>query len=197
MKVSVPPKGIYFGYPTLVAVVTSHFEGRSNVMSAAWHTALSFEPILYGVAIAPSRFSHGLIEKSGEFTINFLPYEKAHLITLVGRTSGRDIDKFHEFKLQTIQPVRVKAPVLKDAYAAYECRVVQMVKTGDHTFFVGEVVASHEKEGAFLEKGIPDLKVSDPALYVGRNRYFSVKEARVKKIDPEEARLILLRGTKG
>lgn len=196
MKVSVPPKGIYFGYPTLVAVVTSHFKGRSNVMSAAWHTALSFEPLLYGIAIAPSRFTHGLIEKSGEFTVNFLPYEKAHLITLVGRTSGRDINKFHEFNLQTIQPIKVKAPILKDAYAAYECKVVQMVTTGDHTFFVGEVLASHEKDGAFLEKGIPNLQISDPALYVGRNRYFSVKRAKVKKIDPEEARKILLGSTK-
>ena len=192
MKVYIPPKGIYFSYPTLVAVITSHFNGRSNVMSAAWHTALSFEPMLYGIAIAPIRFTHRFIERSGEFTVNFLPFDKAHLITLVGRTSGKEVDKFSEFKLETISPVKVKAPILMDAYAAYECKVILKVKTGDHTFFVGEVLASHEKEGSFLKNGLPNLSVCDPALYIGRNRYFSVKDAKVKKIDPEEAKIILL-----
>jgi flavin reductase (DIM6/NTAB) family NADH-FMN oxidoreductase RutF len=39
----------------------------------------------------------------------------------------------------------VKAPVLDRAPAHVECRVVDAVKRGDHTLFVGEVVAAHVK----------------------------------------------------
>ncbi len=188
IRVSVPPKGIYHAYPTLVAVVTAKLGDRMNVMSAAWHTALSFEPFLYGVAIAPSRFTHHMIEESGEFTINFLSFQDAHYITLFGRTSGRDIDKFKVYRVEIREPVKVQAPVLAVAYAAYECKVVQAVTTGDHTFFVGEVLAAHEREDGFDEKGLPILKVLDPALYLGRNRYLSIREAVPIKMDLEEAR---------
>ena len=188
IRVSVPPKGIYHVYPTLVAVVTAKLGDRMNVMSAAWHTALSFEPFLYGVAIAPSRFTHHMIEESGEFTINFLSFQDAHYITLFGRTSGRDIDKFKVYRVEIREPVKVQAPVLAVAYAAYECKVVQAVTTGDHTFFVGEVLAAHEREDGFDEKGLPILKVLDPALYLGRNRYLSIREAVPIKMDLEEAR---------
>jgi flavin reductase (DIM6/NTAB) family NADH-FMN oxidoreductase RutF len=35
------------------------------------------------------------------------------------------------------------APLLNDAIAALECRVRDIVETGDHTLFVGEVAGAH------------------------------------------------------
>src|SRR5690625_8029290 len=61
----------YFGYyPGAVAVVTSRYGEETNVMSAGWHTALSQEPPLYGVAIAPERFSYRLVKESGQFGVD-------------------------------------------------------------------------------------------------------------------------------
>ena len=39
----------------------------------------------------------------------------------------------------------MKAPVLDKAPAHIECRVVEAVKRGDHTLFVGEVVEARVK----------------------------------------------------
>jgi len=37
----------------------------------------------------------------------------------------------------------VKAPLVDDACANFECKLAGKLRTGDHTIFAGEVVASH------------------------------------------------------
>jgi len=182
-----PERSLYFAYPTLVAVITAKSQERVNAMSAAWHTPLSFEPFLYGVAIAPSRFTHGLIEASGEFAVNFLSFQDAHYITLLGRTSGAQVDKVRTFRLELQEPQVIQTPLLRRAYAAYECRVVQQITTGDHTLFVGEVVAAHARPGAFSPEGPPQLPVADPALYLGRDLYVSLRSLQPVSVTLQEA----------
>jgi flavin reductase (DIM6/NTAB) family NADH-FMN oxidoreductase RutF len=44
---------------------------------------------------------------------------------------------------------------------------------GDHTLFVGEVVAVHSSPKAFTTQEMLDLKQVLPALYLGGDTYFS------------------------
>lgn len=183
-----PKKGnLYHAYPTLVAVITTQSGGKFNVMSCAWHTYLSFDPPLYGVSISPERLSHTHIMESHEFCINFLPFSKAHKIILYGRFSGKDMDKFNRFKIQTVSPKVISCPILKDSYFAYECKVVNNFHVGDHTLFVGEILYIHEIDGGVDKDGIVDVAVCKPALYLGKNRYLKIEDFSVVKIDPEFA----------
>ena len=68
----------FFGYyPGTVALVTAEHAGTRNVLSVGWHTALSAEPPLYGVAVGRERATHPLIVESGRFGVNFLPFAQA------------------------------------------------------------------------------------------------------------------------
>lgn len=43
-----------------------------------------------------------------------------------------------------IRPAKfIKPPLIEDAVANFECKVVSQLDTGDHTIFVGEVVAAY------------------------------------------------------
>ena len=66
--------------------------------------------------------------------MNFFPLERADLIARLGCQSGRDLDKFAAFGIEVIEDEETLAPVLKEAYAAYECecRVVDRHTYGDH-----------------------------------------------------------------
>src|SRR3990172_8840450 len=128
----------YLHYPTVVAVVTTQWQGKENAMSAAWHSPLSAAPRLYGVSISPKRFTHEMIKSSGEFALNFLPYSAVETISRMGSVSGRDGDKLAVFGIATQKGLKVQAPILEEAYAAYECRVVASHTYGDHEWFVGE-----------------------------------------------------------
>jgi len=158
-------------YPKLAVIVTASAGGRDNAMTVAWHSSMSLKPPIYGVALAPKRFTYSLILESKEFGINFIPWEKASIAGLVGGTSGQETDKFDRFNIEKEKPVKTNAPILKDAYAAYECKLVDNRLYGDHVWVVGEIVAMHLLEEAFTEKGVLDLNMMEPLLYISAEFY--------------------------
>ncbi len=173
----------YYQYPSVATIVTSHSEGRDNAMAVAWHGTLSRRPPMYMVAISPKRFSHGLIVQSGEFTVNFLPFSSAKLVVQIGGCSGRDVDKFHEFGLTKVPTLKVTAPVLDAAYAAYECRVAARYPSGDHDCFFGEIVAVHHYPLAYGPRKTLDLEQEQPLLYLGDGHYTTASREGIAHLE--------------
>ena len=161
-------------YPKIPAIVTASARGRHNAMTAAWHSSISFRPPLYGVSISPKRFTYQLIIESKEFGINFIPFERASLAASVGGISGQETNKFRRLNIKKRKPSRTKAPVLKDAYAAYECKLIDCKTYGDHVWVVGEIVAVHFVEEAFSPEKILDLEKIKPLLYFGSDFYVTI-----------------------
>lgn len=160
-------------YPKVALIVTASAGGRDGAMTAGWHTSISLKPLLYGVAIAPQRFTYRLIKESREFGINFIPFEKASLAVDIGSSSGEAMDKFQRLGIRKEKPLKTGAPILEDAYAAYECRLVDDRPYGDHLWVVGEIVAVHYLEEAFTTAKVLDLEKTRPLLYLGGNLYVS------------------------
>lgn len=166
-------------YPKVAVIVTASARGRDDAMTAAWHSSISLKPPLYGVAIAPKRFTYQLITESLEFGINFIPSEKAFLAAAIGSTSGQQMDKFERFNMQKEKPLKTTAPILKDSYAAYECKLVDSKLYGDHIWIVGEIVAVHFLEEAFTPAEVLDLNKINPLLYLGSDFYASTDKNSV------------------
>jgi flavin reductase (DIM6/NTAB) family NADH-FMN oxidoreductase RutF len=161
-------------YPKVAVIVTASAQGRDDAMTAAWHSSISFKPPLYGVAVTSKRFTYQLITESREFGINFIPLEKASLAAAIGGTSGQQMDKFERFNIQKEKPLKTSVPILKDAYAAYECKLVDSKSYGDHIWIVGEIVAVHFLEEAFTPAEVLDLDKIKPLLYLGSDFYASI-----------------------
>jgi flavin reductase (DIM6/NTAB) family NADH-FMN oxidoreductase RutF len=176
----------YQHYPRAAAVVTVNSEGRKNAMAVAWHCPVSFKPALYGIAVAPKRYTYNMILQSKHFAINFLPYEKIEIIAALGGSSGSFTDKFTEFNLLEDQPVKTDVPILRDAYAAYECVVIENRVFGDHAWIIGEIMATHVADNLLKDNGVPDLDLVKPALYLGGDTYCSTDNNTMKHIDREK-----------
>jgi flavin reductase (DIM6/NTAB) family NADH-FMN oxidoreductase RutF len=173
----------YQHYPRVAIVVTASTDGRDNAMSIAWHTSISKNPPLYGVAVSPGHFTYALISQSREFGINFMPDDKAELVAALGGSKGRQLDKFSAFSIKKDNSLKTGVPILKDAYSAFECRLVDDRLYGDHKLLVGEVVTVHYAEEAFMENGVLDIEKISPTLYMGGEIYLSVQECRVRRLD--------------
>ena len=158
-------------YPKVAAIITASYGGRDNAMTAAWHSSISFNPPIYGVSLSPKRFTYQLIRESKEFGINLIPFEKASVAASLGGISGQKMDKFQELGLAREKGIKTGVPLLKDAYAAYECRLRDSQAYGDHIWVVGEIVATHFQEGLLTESGILDLERVKPLLYLGSEFY--------------------------
>jgi len=136
--------------PRLAVLITSCDQhGRPNVMTVAWHTPLSHQPPLLGVSIARSRYSHFLIQETGEFIVNIVGQALVDAVKICGTYTGDVDDKLDIAGLRTRMATYVQPPVLLDAVGLLECRVVDQVETGDHTFFIGRVLLAQVRENCF------------------------------------------------
>jgi len=170
-------------YPKVAAILTASAGGKKHAMAVAWHSSVSLKPPLYGVSIAPKRFTYQLILESKEFGINFVPFEAAELVASVGGSGGGEVDKFRKFSIAEQRPLKTGVPILKDAYAAYECRLVDNKTYGDHVWVVGEIVAVHFVDDAFTVKGVLDLGKLSPALYLGAELYATTDKESTRLLD--------------
>lgn len=185
-KISEEIGAFYQHYPRLAAVVGAFDDGRANAMVAAWHTPLSFSPPLFGVSIAPKRHTYDMIARSKEFSVNFLPASSAGLLAALGGSKGSDVDKFTAFNISRDTPLKSNTPILTDAYAAFECKLVEDRRFGDHQLLVGEIVAVHTADEYFTTDDILNLKKLTPAFYMGNDKYITRFQAVVEAREREK-----------
>ena len=171
---------VMHSYPGMVAVVTARWSGKQDVMAAGWHSYISIEPPIYGVSVAPERYTHHLIKRSGVFCAQFLPASRSELIQQVGVASGHDMDKFSKFGIDSEEALTIDVPMLSEAYVAYECRVIDVRTYGDHDWFVGSITQFHRDDDLFMENGLPDFRRLEIPLYLGRSEY-AVLDSSVRR----------------
>ncbi len=183
-KIITKIKKFQYFYPYTVAIVGAQAGNRLNYMACAWHTALSFEPPLFGVLISKKRYTHKIIFEAREFTANFISFDKVKLSAQMGRISGSETDKIKEFEVKLSPSKIIKSPVLEEAYVCFECRVADIRAYGDHDLFVGEVLAVHEEEG-FSPEGVLDGGKIQPLLYLGSDFYITINPDTLKHVLPD------------
>ena len=136
--------------PRQVVLITSRFDNLDNVLPVDWHMPLSFSPKLYAICLESGNYSSGMIKDSAIFAVNFMSAEYENQIIECGRLSGKDTDKFKVTGLEKIEASKINVPLVKNAIGYLECKLINTLKTGDHTLFIGEVLA--EKEVGNKEK---------------------------------------------
>jgi len=180
MKIEVPlSKALRLINPGPVVLVTSKYEEVVNIMAAAWTTPISHDPPLVGVSISPRRFTHELIEQSGEFVLNIPGLNLARQVKLCGTRSGRNIDKFREAHLTPAEAKLVSVPLIEECLGHLECTLVEHYSLGDHTLFVGRVVAAQAEAGTFSETWLLDDEEAKPLHHLG-GTYYGVLGARIR-----------------
>jgi flavin reductase (DIM6/NTAB) family NADH-FMN oxidoreductase RutF len=159
-------------------------------MPAAFVTPVSFDPPLIGLAVHPTRHTHDMIKYSEEFALNLPSRELLHHCQFLGTLSGRDSNKLELTQLPTFRARRVEAPLLEGCVGYIECGVEDAYTMGDHTLFVGKVVAAQAEKEAFDETWLLRDSELKPLHYLGLNLYAVLErqlEARVPKAAEDAA----------
>jgi flavin reductase (DIM6/NTAB) family NADH-FMN oxidoreductase RutF len=165
-----------------VTIVTTAWRGNWNAMPAIFVTPLSITPPLVGVAVHASRHTHDLIKFSEEFALNIPSIELLHHVQYLGSVSGTELNKLELTRLPTFRARRIEAPLLEGCVGWIECGVHDAYIIGDHTLFVGKVVAVSAEKDAFDETWLLDDPEQKPLHYLGVNFYATLAsrlEARI------------------
>jgi len=124
---------------TGVAVVASRSpDGEPCGFTANAFTSLSLDPPLILVCVDRAGNSHGSISAAGVFTVNVLGSGDERLARRFALT-----DSDGKFEGVAWTTASTGAPVLEDALAWVDCTVHSQVDGGDHTIFIGHVVAAN------------------------------------------------------
>lgn len=161
--------------PGPLVFVTTKWRAAEDVMPAAWTTPLSAVPPLVGVCVHPTRHTHDMIRFSEEFALNIAAPRLLNHAAYFGSVSGRDVDKLELSKLPTFKARKVEAPLLEGCVGYIECGVQDAIRIGDHTLYVGRVLAVSAEDSAYNELWLLDDPDERPLHYLGGFSYAALE----------------------
>jgi flavin reductase (DIM6/NTAB) family NADH-FMN oxidoreductase RutF len=148
-------------------------DGRLNLAPYSYFNALASNPWLVMFSASHEKDSVAFAEESGEFVANFV---SAHLVEPMIASSidaPRGVNEFEYAKLTPDLCNLVAAPRVKEAFAAFECKVTEIwrpksIQNPGHTPFVvcGEVIGIHIDE-AIMTDGQVDIAKARPISRLG------------------------------
>ncbi len=143
------PYGIY--------VLTA--EGPDGEIAAAtvnWVTQTSFNPPLLVVGVKADSGAYETLGKAGKFALNVLGKGQQGAAFTFFKPAERDGDTVSG------EPFHMGgsgSPILDNAVASVECKVVEIVKRGDHHIVIGEVMDANVSQA-------PDGRPDDATLHM-------------------------------
>ncbi|MER7106932.1 flavin reductase [Streptomyces sp. NPDC000229] len=142
-------------WPSGVGIITTAGpDGLRHGMTASSFSSVSLDPPLVLVCLDRRIRSHELVTRNGVFAVNVLGRDH---IGLGRRFAGLTPGVTDRFAEGDWLPGATGSPVLTDAAAWVDCRVRHVYPGGDHTIFVGEVIAA----------GVP--RITSPLLFHSRS----------------------------
>jgi flavin reductase (DIM6/NTAB) family NADH-FMN oxidoreductase RutF len=137
---------------------------QRNAFTAAWLTQVSFDPLLVALSVNPEHASYPLLIEGGGFAVSVLARDQLHLARHFGTRSGREGEKLAGIAWR---PGRTGAPILEDALAYLECRLVQRITAGDHVIAIAHPIA-----GEILSPDAVPLSYTDTGDLDGSRELF-------------------------
>lgn len=126
--------------PGPIVLVSSAWQGKTNIMTMGWHMIMEMEPSLIGAYIWEENHSFEMILQSKECVINVPTVDLLTTVVNVGQSHGFEVDKFRKFKLTAAPSHKVKAPRIEECYANIECRLIDTGWVKKYSLFVFEAV---------------------------------------------------------
>lgn len=120
-----------------------------NGFTASWVMQASFKPPLVVNCVKQDSKSHAMIKSSGVFALSVLASGQKDLAQKFFQPLRRVGNKFEDVEFYLGE---TGCPIISESLGYVECRVLDAVEQGDHTVYVGEVIAAgvHREGDALL-----------------------------------------------
>ncbi len=166
MKKKLGPQPIILPMPALLVGTYSN-NGTPNAMTAAWTSVCCHKPVCVGVAVRHNRLTFTNLQEKKAFTLNVPNTSQATEVDYLGIVSGaKEADKLAIAGIETVKGEKVDAPILTSCPVNLECRLIDRMDIGTHSWFVGEVLEVHVDEEFVQESGALDIPALDPMIYI-------------------------------
>ena len=126
-------------------LISSAWKGERNIMTCGWHMMMEYTQV--GCFIWDQNHSHQMIRRSKQCVINIPTADLINTVIDIGNCHapelGGETDKFEKFGLTPAPAARVKAPLIAECFANFECKLIDTSLINKYSLFVFEVVKAH------------------------------------------------------
>ena len=139
-------KSVMRRFAACVNVITSVDNGVMNGMTATAVCSVTVDPPSVLIIVNRLNRSYPLISRSNAFAVNVLSSQQENVANLFASKKPEPFADVDHWLGKT------GCPILSDADAYLECRVVKRMEFGTHTIFIGQIIAC-------------DTHIKSPLLY--------------------------------
>ncbi|NJK40655.1 MAG: flavin reductase family protein [Acaryochloridaceae cyanobacterium SU_2_1] len=111
-----------------------------NGFTLSWMTQASFKPPLIAIGVRQDSRSHAMLKASQVFAVSFLEVTQQTLAEAFFKPQEQVGNKFGEVEFYLGEATG--CPIITEALGYIECQVKGSLEEGDHSLFVGEVIAA-------------------------------------------------------
>lgn len=147
-------------YAGHVQIVTTAHEGEKRGVTITAACSVSDNPAMVLACLNASNPNNAIFSRSGHFALNSL---SADQVELANAFSGRDPAMTSEkrFAMGNWGELVTGSPVLMDALAAFDCRLVELKVMATHMILIGEVMGistgEHKPALLYMDRGYHTL----------------------------------------
>ncbi len=152
---------------------TKSKDGVNNLAPYSFFNAISDNPKLVMFSSTGRKDSQTNIEETGVFTCSLAGYDLLQQMNMSSAAAPSDIDEFTLAGLTAVPGELVEAPYVGEAFAALECRLVEVKplkgldgEASESTMIIGQVVGIHIRDEAIRE-GRLDMAAVRPLARLG------------------------------
>jgi flavin reductase (DIM6/NTAB) family NADH-FMN oxidoreductase RutF len=132
-------------WSTGITIISAEFDQIKHGMTVSSFTSVSLDPPLVLVSLEQTTRTHDLVDKAQIFGVAVLG---SHQKEISDRFAGRQTEFTDRFAGLEVRTLVTGAPLLLDNLACFDCRVVRQIPIGNHTIFIGEVLALNVSDGS-------------------------------------------------
>lgn len=121
-------------YPSGIVIITATNEQGAPIgIAANSFTSLSIDPLLVLWSIGNKSSSYQIFKKGTRFAVHLLAGKQSELVRIFSR---KGIDRFSQIDWELSKN---NLPIIKGAYATFECDTYETIEAGDHAIIIGSV----------------------------------------------------------
>ena len=161
-KVTIRPDRYMYPRPTLL--VGANVDGKANFLAVGGGGVANAEPPMIGVPIRHQRYTLKGIQQNLTFSINTPSIDLVRETDYCGIASGAKVDKVKVCQFKVFYGNLKTAPMIEQCPLNLECKVVQILNLGSHSFVIGQVEGTYVTESC-LTDGKPDVNQIKPIIF--------------------------------